>query len=736
MMTVPLKIRAIAPRAAALAAAAVIIIFLVWPVSSDRIQGTVSLRILSREGTVLRQFCTPGEGAYAQWVDLKEYPPYLVRAVLAAEDRRFYYHPGIDPVAICRATLQNIRSRRIVSGGSTITQQLARIAWRDALPANKFLRKMCELALALKLELSTSKDRILEYYLNRVSLKYNQAGFPAAAKRIFNRDIRFLTREEHTALAILIRQNAVTEEKFDARFLMLWKKLTAGTPRDLPSLRQAVFAPPPFRAQRDDSTTLHFESWIRAANPGLDGDVRTCIYENCNEKIHRIVNSELLFLERYDAENAAVIVLDLSGKEKLPLIAMVGSRNFNGSIDGQVNGCLAVRQAGSALKPLLYALAMDEKGYLPNTIIYDRELGYPADQEETYLPKNYDLSYWGPLTIREALGASRNVPAVSMIRAVGVPVFYNLLVRAGFDHMTSGPDHYGHGLALGTGGASLMQMARVYAAIAQGGILKPVVVGKDRRGCPITVGSSGRLMTEKTAHYITNILSDREIRRRSSPGSRSFLDFPFDVAVKTGTSKDYRDAWTLGFTTRHIVGVWVGNFSGRPMKRISGAWGSGRIFHQVMRLLTGKERPHFTKPDGYVDIKLCRMSGLRARTECPSYREIFAPGDLPTRSCPVKHGTFHTYNPDDIPTVVSPAQGEAFVIDPLISRERQAVPLKISYRGDYSLKAKRYYYRIDNGTKKQVTSDLEEPVLLQRGRHEIVLYEGSTAIDTVVFSVE
>jgi len=439
-----------------------------------------------------------------------------------------------------------------------------------------------------------------------------------------------------------------------------------------------VFEPPPFTPVRPNSSTLHFESWLRASNPGLAGNVRTCISGNLNEQITRIVNSELLFLERYDTENAAVVALDLSDGDRLPLAVMVGSRNFNGSIDGQVNGCLAVREAGSSLKPLLYALAMDEKGYLPNTIIDDREQGYPADGSETYIPKNYDLAYWGPLTIREALGASRNIPAVSMIRAVGVPAFYTLLRKAGFDHMTCGPDHYGHGLALGTGGASLMQLARVYAAIARGGMLLPVFIGEDRRGSPITAGGGARLMTDKTARYITGILADREIRRRASPGSRNFLDFPFEVAVKTGTSKDYRDAWTLGFTTRYVVGVWAGNFSGKPMKRVSGSWGSGRIFHQVMRLLTGREHPRFTRPAGFISLKICRTSGKRARESCPSYRETFAPGDEPAGTCSLSHGSVHTYSADAVPTVLSPVAGETFVIDPLTPRHRQPVPVKIS----------------------------------------------------------
>lgn len=730
------RIGSAALRIAAGAVLACLAFFLAWPVRTERLQGAQSLRVLSREGTVLRQFRTAGQGAYAEWIDLREQPEFLVRAALLAEDRRFHAHPGFDPAAMARAALQNAAARRIVSGGSTITQQLARIAWNDILPSNRYARKLCELFLALKLEFRFPKARILECWLNRVPMKYNQSGFPSAAKRIFGRDIRFLTREELAALIILIRQNTVPEEKFDARFLRLWSRIEKGRPRNIDALRGAVFSPPPFTPVRVDSSTLHFEAWVRASNPGLAGNVRTCISENLNEQITKIVNSELLFLERYDTENAAVVALDLAGEDRLPLAAMVGSRNFRGSIDGQVNGCLAVREAGSTLKPLLYALAMDEKGYLPNSIIDDREQGYPADGAETYIPKNYDLACWGPLTVREALGASRNIPAVSTLRAVGVPAFYTLLRRAGFDHMTREPGHYGHGLALGTGGASLMQLTRVYAAIARGGALLPVLIGEDSRGSPILTGKRARLMTEKSAFYITSILADREIRRRATQGSRNFLDFPFDVSVKTGTSKDYRDAWTLGFTSRYVVGVWVGNFSSRPMKRVSGAWGSGRIFHQVMRLLTGSDRPRFRRPDGYRTLKLCRMSGMLARESCPSCRETFAPGDEPREGCPLSHDSAHAFNPDSVPAVISPAPGETFVLDPLVPRNRQPVPVKISYRGDPSRGAKRYYFAIDGGPRRQVTRDIEEPVLLQRGRHRITIHDGAAVIETVVFTIE
>lgn len=720
------------------------------PVSIVSESRLASLRIFSREGIELRSFTTQEQGNYAEWLPLEEYPDSLIKAVITAEDMRFFFHRGIDPFASARASLQLVWNRCIISGGSTITQQLARSTWERYMPANDIPRKLLEMLFALKIEMWNSKEDILECYMNRIPLKYNRAGFASASRRIFGRDPRFLTAEEEVALAVLVRRSETSTRVFKTRFTNLWYRLNKTQPRGIDLLTDRILnnngkEPDP------GTSTRHFQEWLRMEYPGLSGNVRTSLSASVNKAISNIVNSELLFLKQYDTENAAVVVLSLTENDTLPLVAMLGSRDFTEESEGQVNGCTAIRQAGSTLKPFLYALAMDRVGLLPNTIIEDKELILESGNNEVYIPRNYDLSFWGRLTVREALGASRNIPALDIARRIGLPVFYDLLIKAGFTHMTKGVDHYGYGLALGSGGASLMLLTRLYSSLAKKGIILPVFIG-ERQGKKIIFGKSKRLFSEKATYYIRDILSDREIRRRSN-GSRNFMDFPYDVAAKTGTSKDYRDAWTLGFTEQYVVGVWVGNFSGTPMKRVSGAWGSGRIFHQVVRLLTENEGSRFTHPSEYIYVSLCRNTGKRAGEYCPAYNELLHKSDIPEEECSEEdHSTgaaftmsayrepgFNEsgYNVSDSPlTITSPAMGETYIIDPLIPLDEQPVSIRISCNGCETLNTVEYMFIVDGSGGKVIKGPVNEAIVLPRGEHNVSIIKNKEIIDSVTFFIK
>jgi penicillin-binding protein 1C len=710
------------------------LIYFMRPVSMDQIKSNESLRILSREGSMLRQFRTRDEGSYSEWIKLSEYPSYLKNAILTAEDKYFYYHPGINPVSIMRSALINMRHGRIVAGGSTITQQVVRLVWRNDLPQNRYLRKITELFLSFRLELWQSKDSIYECYLNRIPLKYNQSGFPSASEKIFVRNIKYLSKEEIIALAVLVRQSEVNKTLFRKRFDNLWSRLEHDNLPDITAIEQKVFRTELENITSNNSSTRHFEEWVKNTYPYIHGDFKTEISGNLNEKISEIVNSELLFLERYDVENAAVVVLSLSENDCVPLVAMVGSRDFYGKETGQVNGALSIREAGSSLKPLLYALAMDKKGYLPNTIISDREMGFRNENDEIYMPRNYDLKFWGNLTVREALGASRNIPAVDTLRTVGISAFYNLLKNAGNDHMTNPPDYYGYGLALGTGGVTLATLTAMYSSIAKKGELNPILVGTDNDGNKIYIGNKTRMMSERSSYYITDILNDRDIRRRSN-GTRNFLDFPFDIAVKTGTSKDYRDAWTVGFTNKYAVGVWTGNFSGTAMKRVSGTWGSGRIFQQVFRLLTGNDKPAFSYPEDYRKVELCRSSGKIASAQCPKYSELLYYLDIPKEQCSLKHDSSIVYDGESLPRILSPIDGEVFLIDPSRPNRDQPVPIQVM-AGKNNLSSKNLFVRMDNKPKFQIHMEYNKGIIFSRGEHSIGIIYNDEEIETVNFEVQ
>jgi penicillin-binding protein 1C len=715
---------------------AVVLLFFALPIPDYRIKGSSSLIIYSAERSMLRHFQTD-DGGYSQWRSISEFPSYLVDAAVSAEDRRFYFHPGVDPLSVMRAVKQNALSHGVVSGGSTITQQLARIAYRDIMPENRFLRKLVEIPFAMRLELHCSKREILESYLNRIPLRNNNTGFGSASARLFGRDLRFLTREESVALVVLLRGTQVSKNGFLKRYRALWKKLYPEAECDTDSVVRSLFYGESRIAFESDTRTQHFENWIRNIDPSLAGDFYTSISENINTQIHAILNTELAFIEQFGAENGAVVVMRLphDGNPRLELVAMVGSKNFYGDFDGQVNGAVSIRSAGSSLKPLVYALAMDKKGYKPYTILNDIDTSIATDNGETYHPRNNDLLFWGPMTLREALATSRNVPAVATVCDVGVSNFYNLLIRAGFYHLDQSPDYYGPGIILGSGGASLMQLTRAYSAIANKGVLLPIFIGQDSHGHPLEYGKKDRLFSEINSWKITSILSDREVRRRAF-GGRNFLDFPFDVAAKTGTSKDYRDSWTIGYSSEYVVGVWIGNFSGRPMREISGGWGAGRVFHQVMRLLTNRGKPRFIYPDDFSFVRLCRKSGKLARSDCPSYTEIVDSADKQFDRCALSHhgGSDDGYAvvKNDSPVVISPVNGETYILDPTISLKHQMIPVRIiNGTGDTQ-----YSYCVDNGNQKRITARVEETLQLARGEHSMKLLKNGKEVQSILFTVE
>ncbi len=718
---------------------AAIILFLISPLPAHRIGSTGSLRVFSTEGSLLREFSSPESGAYGIWQSLDRFSPLIIKGVIKAEDKRFYLHPGFDPIAIGRSAYLNIKAGKIVSGGSTITQQLVRVTYSDILPENKYLRKITEIMLALRLEVKASKDKILEAYLNRVPMKFNQKGLPSGARRIFGRDISLITEEEGIALIVLIRENQASRENFRHRYNSLMKKVTGEGNLPSEEMEKKIFSNAGYSYRNIKSGTLHFEDFIKSLKKDASGDIKTSLSANLNSRIGDIISAEMKFLEPYGAENCSVIVLKLPDKksDRLELKAMIGSENFHSSSAGQVNGSLSIRQAGSTLKPLVYGYAMDQLNYRPWSIINDEPLAMGIDKGATYSPKNNDLRYWGAVTIREALACSRNVPAVFMVERIGVSQFYRFLKKAGYSHLDLDPSHYGPGLALGTGGTSLLQLCRAYSAIAAEGELLPLYIGEDSES-EISLGKRKKLFSANTAYRLTHILSDREARIRAF-GKRNFLDFPFDAASKTGTSKDFRDSWTVGFTEKYLVGVWVGNFSGNQMNSISGGWGAGRIYHQVMRLVTGNDRPAFVMPHNFRMVKICRATGLEAGKGCRYFMEPLEINETlegKCSQCLQQQGYSGSYfNESGIPEIISPVHGESFVIDPMIPLKNQHIPLTI-YPGNEKCPEGIYYYSVNRSRPLPLTETVKAAIEPRRGRNIIEIYCSGETINSAEFTVE
>ncbi|MDH5656730.1 MAG: penicillin-binding transpeptidase domain-containing protein, partial [Spirochaetia bacterium] len=442
----------------------------------------------------------------------------------------------------------------------------------------------------------------------------------------------------------------------------------------------------------------------------------------------------------HQAGNGAVVVFEIKKdrnifKEKPSLIlkAMAGSRDFNDPEEGQVNGALAVRNGGSTLKPFIYAMAMEKLNLSPYSIIDDSESEFEAGYDGMYRPKNYDLNYWGKLTLRESLAASRNIPAVKLLKAGGIEEFYELLKKMEVAHINHSPEYYGPGMALGTTGLSLFEITRLYSSFITEGVLLPVEIGSDEKKQKLHFGTEAQIFNSDTAYRITHILADSEIRKKAF-GRRSFLDFPFEVAAKTGTSKDYRDSWTIGYTSNYIVGVWVGNFSGESMQNISGVYGAGRIFHQVIRLL--EENPHhkFSYPSEWREISICRISGKRSGPHCPRQTEHLLRGDDSPELC---SGTHDTENiPGSLDSglkkmIQSPSQGEIYIIDPHSPDHYQQIPLKIilPQKDGYTIAVNGKIFNPEN-------SVLTRMLTLNEGRHRIEVFKDGISVDSAEFEIQ
>ena len=640
------------------AALALLLVSLAWPLpdtaAPDR--ATVSLRITDRSGQFLREVRPNGRG---QPVALDAMAPAAIDALLATEDRRFGWHPGIDPIAIVRAAWTDLRHGEIISGGSTITMQVARLL-RDAHDRG-WIDKLLEMHLALRLELRHSKEDILAMWLNRVPFGNRARGIEAASQLYFDKSARDLTTAEaayliglpqspsrynpfrhperaksrqHRVLRAMERAGHVTAEE---------RRRLAALPLDLQAPDHA-FHTPHFvnRVARsssaastdpDRSTRSTFNVPTSNATPV---EVRTTLDLGLQQRVASIVRGHIAQLDDRSVTNAAAVVLDnATGAVR----AYVGSADFwNDRTGGQNDGVQMLRQPGSALKPFTYAAALSTRRYTPASILADIPLQV-LEAGAAFAPENYDRRYHGPTPLREALASSYNVPAVRMARELGPETLLQTLRRAGFASLDRPASYYGVGLTLGNGEVQLIELARAYAALARGGSLPPVRTerwratadGDTLRPPPHTAQPTG--LSPQVAFLITHILKDPEARAPAF-GRGGPLELPFPAAAKTGTSKDYRDNWTVGYTPEYTVAVWAGNFDGSPMRWVSGISGAGPIFQSIMREL-GSGRA-FERPDGVTTATICPASGQRPGAHCPAPRsEVFLHGTVPTDTCTV-----------------------------------------------------------------------------------------------------
>jgi penicillin-binding protein 1C len=637
-------------------------------------------RILDREGNLLYEILDPNAGRRT-FVPIDRISPYMVAATIATEDSQFYSHPGYDTFAILRAFWQNISKQSVVSGASTITQQLARNLLFT--PEERYritlLRKMREAMTAAEITKEYTKDEILELYLNQVYFGNLAYGVEAAAETYFGTTADRLTLAQASFLAGVIQapsvydvfsnREAALERQRQVLTLMLLTSEEQGciyvsnaqspicvTPEmagaAAAELTDYTFTPPDVHIQ--------FPHWVNFVRSELEAlyepqtiyrsgfTVYTTLDPYLQEQAEEIVRQQISTLADKHVTNGALVLLQPQTGE---ILAMVGSADYyNEEIDGQINMAVAPRQPGSSIKPLTYTAAF-EKGWTPATLIWDvpsefPPSGDPNDPREPYKPVNYDERFHGPVTVRTALANSYNVPAVKTLAFVGIYDDPNTaqedgLVafarRLGITTLTF--DDYGLSLTLGGGDVSLLELTGAYSVFANGGKrVPPVAITRiqDYAGTTVyeyEVPAGEQVVRPEHAFLITSILSDNTARTPAF-GASSALRLPFPAAGKTGTTNNFIDNWTLGYTADFTVGVWVGNADYSPMVDTTGLTGAAPIWNQFMQVaadyLSGGSPTPFTRPEGIVERAICAISGTEPSQWCPSHRiEFFVYDQLP-----------------------------------------------------------------------------------------------------------
>ena len=580
--------------------------------------------IHDRYGEILYESFREGRRTY---VALEDIPPALIDATLAIEDDSFYSNPGIDVAATLRAFLQYVGLARGSSGGSTITQQLVRnLLFTPERRAERSIdRKLEEIALAMVLTQRKGKDEILELYLNEIYYGNLAYGAQAAASTFFNKDVSRVTLGEPARLAGLpqapasldpLNPEPEVQEAVNVRWLtVLDRMLTEGfideAQRDAAIAAGLAFDTPdvPFHAP-------HFIVYVQtqlepllvslghgpelSAGGGLK--VYTTLDLRINDMAQEAVRQQVARLAGNNVGNGAVIVTRPDSGE---ILAMVGSADYyDDSIDGRVNVTAAMRQPGSTVKPMTYAAAL-EQGMTPAEILWDTKLDVRGRNVPPDWPRNYDKRFHGPQRMRSALANSYNIPAVITLRRIGVPGLLEIMERFGVESLGRDASRYGLSLTLGGGDVTLLELAQAYGVFANEGTRVPLhsircVLSRENEilyeldgGCPharrsdagVSLGAFGeQVLDPRIAFLISDMLADN-VARSPAMGANSPLHvpgLPGDAAVKTGTTDDVRDNWTIGYTRNVVVGAWVGNSDGTPMVDTSGLSGAAPVWNAVM----------------------------------------------------------------------------------------------------------------------------------------------------------
>ena len=577
--------------------------------------------LLDRNGQPLHHLVLP-DFTRSTPVSLDEIPQDLISCTLAAEDKRFLSHGGIDLLATARAAKDAVLHRRTVSGASTITQQLIKLS---SPPAPRGLRtKFREAMLARQLEMKWPKERILIAYFNRLPYGNHRSGPAEAARFYFQKPLADLSLAENALLAGLPQAPSMLNPiKHPARALarrgVVLDRLSAGGNYDASRISSA----------RSETLRLRplperpLAPWLPAAFETGNGTVasRCSLDAVLQGDVETIVREELAKLSTSNLEHAAVVVIHNPTGE---ILALVSSGDWHDPNGGQINGALVPRSPGSTLKPFTWLLSFEKGGLHPGTIVADIPTRFRT-KEGLNAPENFDRTFRGPVSVREALACSLNVPAMRALNELGGPrPLHDLLIALGLK--TIGPEFSSHGLGLTLGNAPvrLLDLTNAYATLAREGDNLPATLDL---AADLPKEAAPKPFTPQAAFLIADILSDPDARAPSF-GRGGPLELPFRCAAKTGTSSDFRDNWCVGFTKEFTVGVWAGNFDNSPMKALSGVAGAGPVFNRTMLRLHRDKKPEWLdRPEGLLDVPVDRLTGKAASSSRDSTPVEIIPAD-------------------------------------------------------------------------------------------------------------
>jgi penicillin-binding protein 1C len=607
--------------------------------------------LLDRHGAVLHELRTDKDRRRLDWVLLDNVSPALKLAVINAEDKNFYAHSGVDFTAISASLFQSLM-RQNPRGASTITMQLASFLEPGLQPKKgrrSLGQKWQQMGTARELEKTWSKTEILEAYLNYVSFRGELQGVAAASRALFDKEPHGLDHTEAAILAALIRSPNATYDALLLRSSQIglaldWKI----NPARLQSKIKQIFWGTNYIQPR---TTLAAHVALRLLKNQPKGATVTCTLDTGLQRFTLdSIAGQLLALSGQNVSDGVVLVLD----NKTGQVLAYATYSADNSTAQYVDGIQAKRQAGSTLKPFLYGLAIDQRILTAASILNDAPLDISV-AGGIYQPRSYDSAYRGHVSTRIALASSLNVPAVLTLNLIGVESFLSKLRQMGIKDLSESGDFYGPALALGSADVSLWEMTNAYRALANGGKWNEATFLKD---VPRAVRSK-QILSRDAAFIISDILADREARSTTF-GLENSLATKFWSAVKTGTSKDMRDNWCIGYSSKFTVGVWVGNYSGQSMWNVSGVSGAAPVWSEVMNYLHRyKSGDKVIVPKNVIKVEVASAGNIGKRQE-----EWFIRGTEPANVLMVKQ-----YNE----RIVYPPSGTVIALDPDIPPDLQKV---------------------------------------------------------------